>query len=529
MGVGAGVGAGAAAFMSRSGLMDAAGAAVEGVASLMEAAAPTVPLIGVALAALARVYREVQRVKANAAECKGLTDRIARLQSVLKQVGDDPAFVARHGAIFQSLVETLESAEAKVTEIAERSSASAFMNSKSDAAQVSAIDGAIRQHIAEVSAALQAETLTAVRVIHETVSKREMEAQEPAKPPPPFSMQFGMRDFIFDPPLEEQKIHAPRGSYGVVVFGIWRACSLPVAVKLLPARGMSGEQLISITSWLSEAELMRKLRESKGPGKVPQHVVLLYGIGVVEGPLGAETYLVVMEQMKSSLREVLNTYVKRRKAPALVRAITWLLQTALGLEECHDVNVVHGDIKAANILVSDRYEAKLGDMGTARVTRGIAATMSKGGTATAIGARGSPLWLAPEMVADSDTPPSMASDVYSWAITAWEILACLLPYHDTEGNVLVNVDKLQARLDLVNGKLRPDISRVRPDCPPSVVALIQRAWHSDPRFRPGVADIVAELQAALAALKAAGPAAGLMVQGDPQGSVPGTVVVGDRG
>jgi serine/threonine protein kinase len=257
-------------------------------------------------------------------------------------------------------------------------------------------------------------------------------------------MQFSLKDIMFDPPMEDQMKTAPRGSYGLVLFGYWKAENVPVAVKVLPARGPSGEQVISIMAWLAEAEVMRRLRESKGPGKLPNNVVLLFGIGAQEDAMGVSKYLVVMEKLKMSLRQALDMYKHKKKKPSLDVALQW---TAKGIGECHDCNVVHSDIKAANVLLSATLEAKLGDLGTGRVMRAAASTLSMGGTATSTGARGSPLWLAPEMVEDSDLAPNPASDVYSWSIMAWEILTCRLPYHDEDDNILVNVDKLKSRID----------------------------------------------------------------------------------
>ncbi len=139
------------------------------------------------------------------------------------------------------------------------------------------------------------ETLDSVKELHGALSRRELQPSSPTSmviintsspmtqatvaPSPPFSMQFQLKNFSFDPPLEEQLRTGPRGSYGVVVFGVWREQRREVAVKLLPARGPTGEQLISIMSWLSEAEVMRRLRDSNPLGHMPENIVLLYGIG----------------------------------------------------------------------------------------------------------------------------------------------------------------------------------------------------------------------------------------------------------
>jgi hypothetical protein len=451
-------------------------------------------------------------MRTNTAEAIVLSDRLQRLQAIVEEAGRDAGAVSRHEAVFLALVATLHDADSRLAVFAGRSRVSGVLHAQSDAAELSAIQRALSVHVAELTAALQAETLVSVRAIHDVVSRREAlssssDAAEAAaaaaafrSPPPPFSMSFQMSDFLFDPPLQTQMATAARGSFGVVVVGVWRAHSIAVAVKILLARGPGGEQFISIMSWLAEAESMRRLREHGGgtgnAGGLPRNVVLLYGIGAQEDGNGVSQYLVVMERMGGCLRDVLDGYLAANRQPALSRALGWLLEMALGVAECHEARVVHGDIKAANVLLAERTrEAKLGDLGMARVSRGLSDTLSKGTARVSGNARGSPLWVAPELVEDPDVLPGPATDVYAWAVTAWEVLTCRYPYHSAEGVPTVNIERLQSRLDLVSGKLRPDLTAVRADAPPRVVALVARAWASEPRERPTADALVREMRA----------------------------------
>ena len=89
---------------------------------------------------------------------------------------------------------------------------------------------------------------------------------------------------------------------------------------------------------------------------------------------------------------------------------------------------MHSDIKAANTLVNARRDAKIGDLGAGRVTRGLSATASLAGSTSAGNARGSVLWLASELVDEPSMLPSKASDVYAYGVMAHEVLTCRLPY-----------------------------------------------------------------------------------------------------
>ena len=188
-----------------------------------------------------------------------------------------------------------------------------------------------------------------------------------------------------------------------------------------------------------------------------------------------------MERLEGSLRALLDGYLSKARQPPLELALQWLAQTAAGVAEVHEANVVHSDIKAANTLVDKRREAKIGDLGAGRVTRGISATASLAGSTSAGNARGSVLWLASELVDEPSLQPSKQSDVYAWGVMAWEILSCRLPYHDEKGQLTVDVTSLRNMTAIVIGKLRPDLAAVRADAPPAVVALRPRVTRPAPK------------------------------------------------
>ena len=500
--------------------------------SALDAVAPAVPFIGVAISAITAVLRQVETMRTTSEASRRLSARLERLRSLVRRSGDDTVFVEAHAAIFEGLVATLQRAERALVRINERSRLSSFVMSSSDLEQLIVVDVAVTLHITELTAALQAETLSAVRSLHAVTSAQRISVEdisaavaaavasgsprpvptattapvfaEATRAAPPFSVAMRMDDFLFDPPLEEQLRTAPRGSFGVVVFANWRAHSLPVAVKLVAARSATG-QAMPIMAWLAEAELMRRLREHRSPasGLPPQHVITLYGIGVdAESNGEAKQYLVVMERLQGSLRAMLDGYLAKGRMPPLLLALQWLLQTARGLSEVHEAGVVHSDIKAANTLVDERREAKIGDLGAGRVTRGLSATASLAVGTAAGNTRGSVLWLSSELIDDPELLPSKQSDVYAWALLCWEVLTTRLPFHSADGQLLVNIVAPKHMMAIVSGALRPDLAAVRPDAPPSIVALMRRCWAADPRGRPEMTEVAAMIGAVVDAFRA---------------------------
>jgi serine/threonine protein kinase len=483
-----------------------ASSAIEGFVTIVEKSAPALPFIGPTLLALTLVYRQVSLARANTAEISALTLRLGRLDGLLREAAKDESFISNHQAIFSGISDTLTNAAHTLEVINARSSFMQFANASSDVLQLKAIDRQLTAHVAEFTAAQTTETLAAVRTLtvrsNINTGNIVLSSNESEPPPPPFSMGIELKDILFDPPLEKQLPTAPRGSYGVVVFGIWRTHNLNVAVKLLTAQSHVGEA-VSVMSWLQEAELMRRLREHKtrvgmtdpsAQSHTPRHITLLYGIGAFEEKGQVKNFIVVMERMSGTVRDALDKYRIQGREPALLTALKWVLECATGLAEVHDANVVHSDVKAANVLVDKHRRAKISDLGTGRLTRGLTGTSTMMGTMTQ-GARskGSPLWLAPELIEDPTLAPSMASDIYAWAITAWEILSMRLPYHDENNQPVLNFLSLKSQNSIVSGRLRPDLMAVRSDCPVDVLSLIQKAWVSEPRDRPSMEKCVSIL------------------------------------
>jgi serine/threonine protein kinase len=77
----------------------------------------------------------------------------------------------------------------------------------------------------------------------------------------------------------------------------------------------------------------------------------------------------------------------------------------------HAKGVIHGDIKADNILVSDDLHAQICDFGLAKLFEESTASSLKGA--------GSLRWKSPE-IADGE-PKTIESDVYAFGMTIVEV------------------------------------------------------------------------------------------------------------
>ncbi|GAB4844856.1 hypothetical protein Ancab_038246 [Ancistrocladus abbreviatus] len=97
-------------------------------------------------------------------------------------------------------------------------------------------------------------------------------------------------------------------------------------------------------------------------------------------------------------------------------------QILLGLKYLHDKNVVHRDIKCANILVASSGTVKLADFGLAKATK-LNDLKSCKGTA---------FWMAPEVVNQKNHGYGLPADIWSLGCTVLEMLTRHVPYHPLE-------------------------------------------------------------------------------------------------
>ncbi|KAG9075891.1 hypothetical protein FS749_012400, partial [Ceratobasidium sp. UAMH 11750] len=119
----------------------------------------------------------------------------------------------------------------------------------------------------------------------------------------------------------------------------------------------------------------------------------------------------------------LNDHV--RKHPDLDR---WSLciQASEGLEYIHSVGMVHGDLKASNILVSSGNVVKLNDFGNSVLTN-----CSLAFSTTHIAGGGTARWMAPELITREDKDAadrSAPADVYALGMTILETVTGRLPF-----------------------------------------------------------------------------------------------------
>jgi abelson tyrosine-protein kinase 1 len=152
-------------------------------------------------------------------------------------------------------------------------------------------------------------------------------------------------------------------------------------------------------------------------------------------------------------------------------------EIAKGMEYLHDKGVLHGDLKAANVLVDDRIHCLVCDFGQSEM-KSEAYRISG-----AAPPHGTLRWQAPElMLGSSDLTPEM--DVYSYAICCVEILSMgRLPWPLSTDEAVRNF--------VLKDNTRPKIPPSRFNTP-ALQELLRVCWDKNPLARPPFSKIVKE-------------------------------------
>ena len=168
----------------------------------------------------------------------------------------------------------------------------------------------------------------------------------------------------------------------------------------------------------------------------------------------------------------------------IVEATGILKDVARALEFAHGHGVVHRDIKPDNVLLAGS-SATVTDFGIAKALS-AARTLAPGGTLTMAGTSiGTPMYMAPEQAA-GDPTLDQRSDIYSFGVMAYELLAGRPPF---EGATAVKIVSAH-----FSEKPR-DIRELRPDTPPALAELVMRCLEKEAAARPQSAtDLVRVLE-----------------------------------
>jgi hypothetical protein len=151
-----------------------------------------------------------------------------------------------------------------------------------------------------------------------------------------------------------------------------------------------------------------------------------------------------------------------------VRVALHLLRSATrALAYAHERNIVHRDVKGANLLIDKDGRVLMSDFGVALRASDITLTMD--------GALiGTPAYMSPEQCTGKRAGPQ--SDQYSLGIVAFEALTGVVPFSS---------DTLAGYIQHHLYSPIPDLRIARDDLPPALLTILERVLEKDPNERYG--------------------------------------------
>ncbi len=270
------------------------------------------------------------------------------------------------------------------------------------------------------------------------------------------------------------RLRAPLGDGGMGV--VWLAeradgqLRRPVALKLPRLAWGSGM-----------AERLARERDILATLEHP-HIARLYDAGVDQH---GRPYL-AMEWVDGL---PIDRYCRERALPLRER-LGLVLQVAAAVAHAHARLVVHRDLKPANILVTGDGQVRLLDFGIAKLMEGghtqeTALTRLSGAALTVD-------YASPEQIRGEAL--STASDVYSLAVVAYELLAGARPYRLKRGST-AELEEAIAHADPPLASAAAQEPALKKALRGDLDAILNRALKKDPAARyAGMADFAADIE-----------------------------------
>ncbi len=249
------------------------------------------------------------------------------------------------------------------------------------------------------------------------------------------------------------------GGMGVVYKALDEKLNRTVALKFLPDRVNK-----------DEAAKARFIQEAQAAGGLNHaNICVVHGVDEFNAAL-----FMVMEFVEGG---ELGAKIPFSKAE---EAIKIAAQIGEALHEAHSKGIVHRDIKADNIMLTSKGQAKVMDFGLAKLKGSLKLTKSR----STVGTLG---YMSPEQIQGEEA--DHRSDIFSFGVLLFEMLTGRMPFRgDHEAAILYSI---------VN-EAPQDIASIKPELSPLVVNLINRCLEKDPDDRyQTMQDAVSELRRSL--------------------------------
>lgn len=227
-----------------------------------------------------------------------------------------------------------------------------------------------------------------------------------------------------------------------------------VAIKLFPSELARGE---ARNRFVQEARVVGQISHPA--------VIALHDMGIDEP---SQTPYLVMEFIQGQPLEKL---LEKGSLPCS-KACAWAAEVATALAVAHRKGVIHGDVKPANILITEDERIKLTDFGMARLA-------SRDSKDTPL--LGSPAYWCPEQIVGKSQ--DARSDIFSLGVVMYEMVTGHRPF---------DADSLQGICAKILSSTPLPPSHANPSVPAAFNELIASCLEKDPARRCASAEALAE-------------------------------------
>lgn len=433
------------------------------------------------------IYDQTQFVKANQEQCKRLAERIQIIEESVRSL-DDIQDKEHYQAGLNDLLSGLQNCLAFMQQLSQVSAFNAFFKAGNYNQQFASLNDELQKSMQQLNLGLNAqqvfnrekdkqdqqadiefikrnhtEIISQVQQANAGIGQLDLELKEnhdivlnqfaSMK-----ALILGLNKPLEKPPIDPHHI-APyfelvfdkkigSGSFGQIYLGRWRG--QVTVIKSIEGTFSDDDK----AHFIREVQIMSQCRD--------KHITQFYGAS-----LESSRACLLMEHMeRGSLYQVLE------KPLPLPLQKQMALEIARGLQYLHSRDILHRDLKSANVLVNADNHAKLSDFGLSKTRATSVKTTQRKSEAVQ--------WLAPECFTRNGIYTAQ-SDIYSYGVILWELMSGKRPYagiSETE----VPKHTLQGKRDALTG------------IPEPCATLIKQCWSIEPAQRPNLSHIIEALE-----------------------------------
>jgi len=242
-----------------------------------------------------------------------------------------------------------------------------------------------------------------------------------------------------------------RGAMGVVYRAMDPVIGRTVAVKTI--------RLSEEGTGLTRSELLARFQtEARAAGLLTHpNIVVVYDAGEENG-----LYFITMELVEGKSLQALLDGGHAFPVPRVIRILE---QTCSALQFAHERNIVHRDVKPANLMLTTDDTVKVTDFGTAKI-------LQFGSVQQTAHVMGTPSYMSPEQV--KGRPVDGRSDIFSIGVMLYEMLTGEKPFPGQSITTviykIVNEDPIPPR-------------QINPSIHPGLNDIVLRALVKEPELR----------------------------------------------